>query len=93
MEKRMAAVSTSAARTGETGTFITFDTPATWREERRKLFISRPTFPQIHERASEKLQRETRENVFADFDFVDSSSSSSNDYEDDAETLSVGKQN
>jgi hypothetical protein len=37
MEKRIAAVSTSAARTGETGTFITFDTPATWRVEEKVL--------------------------------------------------------
>jgi hypothetical protein len=30
---RIAAVSTSAARTGETGTFITFDTPAIKEEK------------------------------------------------------------
>jgi hypothetical protein len=34
--KRMAAVRTRAARTGETGTFITFDTPGT-RQSGKKL--------------------------------------------------------
>jgi len=33
--KRIAAVKTSAARTGETGTFITFDTPGI----KRKIFF------------------------------------------------------
>jgi hypothetical protein len=34
--KRIAAVKTSAARTGETGTFITFDTPPAKKSSNEK---------------------------------------------------------